>query len=80
MANIVSLEEANARLSRIGKTAADVARDLNVSQHVAAQVLAGKLKGTRGDAHKVAVAVGIKEGIVVSDDMPIAEAMRAAAR
>ncbi|MDD5443804.1 MAG: DNA-binding protein, partial [Pseudomonas fluorescens] len=34
------------------------------------QVLAGRKKGRRGEAHKVAVLLGMKEGIIV--DEPVA--------
>ncbi|WP_029623338.1 hypothetical protein [Sphingomonas elodea] len=73
------LEEARSRLSRIGKTAADVAADLGVSTVVVRGVLDGRLKGAHGDAHKVAVALGLKDGIIVADGMTIAEAIKAAA-
>lgn len=79
MTDSITLEEARSRLSRIGKTAADVAREVGVSQYVAAAVLAGRTKGTRGDAHKVAVALGLKVGMIVEGDMSLGEAMKAAA-
>lgn len=74
-----NLEAARAHLRRIGKTAADVARELGVSKVIVRGVLDGRFKGTRGDAHKVAVALGLKDGIIVADDMTIAEAIKAAA-
>lgn len=67
------------RLSRIGKTSVDVARELNVPVAVVRGVIDGRFKGDRGDAHKVAVALGLKNGVIVPDDMPIAEAMKVAA-
>jgi len=76
---IVSLADVRDRLSRLGKTAADVARELEVSPIVVRGILDGKFKGARGDAHKVAVALGLKKGIVVADDMSIAEALKAVA-
>ena len=79
MADCVSLEEARGRLSRIGKAAADVARELGVSKGTVRGVLEGRFKGTRGDAHKVAVALGLKDGIIVEDGMSIGSAMKAAA-
>lgn len=78
MSNSAKLKEARERLSRIGRTAADVARELGVSKQIVLGVLDGRFKGTRGDAHKVAVALGLKDGVIVSDDMPIAEAIKAA--
>ncbi len=79
MSKCLSLEEARSRLTRMGKSAADVARELGVSNEIARRVLDGRLKGDRGDAHKVAVALGLKDGIIVADDMSISEAMRTAA-
>ena len=79
MPECVSLEEAKARLSRIGKTAGDVARELGVSSAIVRGVLDGRFKGARGDAHKVAVALGVKDGVIVEDGMSISDAMKAAA-
>lgn len=67
------------RLSRIGKTAVDVARELAVPVATVRGVMDGRIKGERGDAHKVAVALGLKDGIIIDDDMPITEAMKVAA-
>ena len=78
MSESLTLKEARERLVRIGRTASDVARELGVSKQVVLGVLDGRFKGTRGDAHKVAVALGLKEGIIIADDMPIVDAMKAA--
>ncbi|MCX7283656.1 MAG: hypothetical protein NTX28_06360 [Novosphingobium sp.] len=78
MSNSANLKEARDGLARIGRTASDVARELGVSKQVVLGVLDGRFKGTRGDAHKVAVALGLKDGIIVADDMPIADAIKAA--
>lgn len=78
MHDVTILEEARCRLSRIGKSTVDVARELGVSKQIVRGVLNGKLKGTRGDAHKVAVALGIKDGIVVDEGVSIADAIKAA--
>ena len=32
------------------------------------QVLAGRKKGRRGEAHKVAVLLGMKDGIILAED------------
>lgn len=75
----ITREEAKARLSRMGKTATDVARELGVSGAIVRGVLNGSLAGVTGDAHKVAVALGLKDGVIVGDDMSIGDAMKAAA-
>lgn len=72
------LEVIRRELARIGKTQADIARELNVDQSTVQGVLCGRLKGSRGDAHKVAVVLGLKDGVIVDDAMPIAEAVKAA--
>lgn len=65
-------------LSRLGKSHADVARELGVDRAVVRGVIYGHLKGARGDAHKVAVALGMKRGLVLDDKMTIVEAVKAA--
>lgn len=65
-------------LARIGKSHSDVARELGVDRAVVRGVLYGHLKGARGDAHKVAVALGLKQGFIVDEATTIAEAIKAA--
>jgi len=79
MSDALSREEVRDRLSRAGKTTVDVAHELNVSPATVRGVIDGRFKGNRGDAHKVAVALGLKVGVIVADDMPIAEALKAVA-
>lgn len=78
MANASDRKVIRETLSRIGKSHSDVARELGVDRAVVRGVLYGQLKGARGDAHKVAVALGIKDGIVIDGNTSIAEAVRAA--
>lgn len=75
---MLTLDQARERLRRAGKSASDVARELNVDRAVVVNLLSGRVKGLRGDAHKVAVHLGLKEGVIVPDDMPIREAMKLA--
>ncbi len=65
-------------LSRMGKTSADIARELHVSPAIVRGVIEGRFKGTRGDAHKVAVALGLKDGVNVDDAASISKAVKAA--
>lgn len=65
-------------LSRIGKSHSEVARELGVDRTIVRGLLYGHLKGARGDAHKAAVALGMKDGVIVDDALPIAEAIKAA--
>ncbi len=78
MLKIVSLEAIRQGLARIGKSQADIARELGVDQSIVQGVLCGRLKGSRGDAHKVAVALGIKDGLIVDEATSIADAIKAA--
>lgn len=78
MAKTVRLEAIRDGLSRIGKTQSDIARELNVDFSTVQGVMSGRLKGSRGDAHKVAVALGIKEGVIVAEGTSIAAAIKAA--
>lgn len=72
------LEAIRDALSRIGKSQAEIARELGVDHWTVQGVLNGRLKGSRGDAHKVAVALGLKEGVIVDAATPIRDAMKAA--
>lgn len=76
MANADNLKVIRAGLLQMGKTYSQVARELGVDRTIVEGVLSGRLKGVRGEAHKVAVALGLKEGVIIGDDMPIAEAMK----
>lgn len=80
MSDTLSLSEARHRLRAVGKTTVDLARELGVSKGTVRGVLGGRFKGDRGDAHKVAVALGLKIGSVIQDNQPIADAIRAAGR
>lgn len=50
------------RLERAGVTQSEVARRLSVPESTVSKVLSGQMPGRRGNAHKVAVALGIVEG------------------
>lgn len=79
MSKSIDREEAKARLSRIGKTQTELAHELNVDWSTVQGVLSGRLQGTRGDAHKVAVALGMKDGVIVEANTSISEAIKALA-
>lgn len=79
MPALISREEVKARLSRVGATATDVARELGVSAAIVRGVLDGTFKGTTGDAHKVAVALGLKDGVIVLPGASITDAVKSAA-
>lgn len=57
-------DEVRADLDRRGKTIRQVARDIGVSERIVYEVLRGRFKGRRGQAHKAAVMLGLKVGVV----------------
>lgn len=80
--NELSDEERRARaramFSRVGYTIPQFARELGVHPEMVRRVLKGTVKGTRGDSHKVAVALGIKDGVIVPEGTPAIEAIKMA--
>jgi len=61
-------EAVRAELIRRGKSIADWSRDNGCNADIVRGVLLGRLKGNRGEAHKVAVLLGIKDGEIVEED------------
>jgi gp16 family phage-associated protein len=55
--------QAKAWLEDQGKSIKDFADEKGLDPATTYQVLAGTKKGRRGEAHRVAVALGIKEGV-----------------
>ena len=56
--------QAKAWLEQQGKSIKDFADENKLDPATTYQVLAGTKKGRRGEAHKAAVLLGIKEGVV----------------
>jgi len=56
--------QAKAWLDEQGKSIKDFADENDLDPATTYQVLAGTKKGRRGEAHKAAVLLGIKEGVV----------------
>ncbi|BBD77211.1 helix-turn-helix domain-containing protein [Hydrogenophilus thermoluteolus] len=73
---------ARAALERLGVGKTTLARMLGVHPSIVNEVLRGRLIGVRGDAHKVAVALGLKDGDILppgaSSDEVIARLRQAA--
>jgi gp16 family phage-associated protein len=57
-------EQVRAEFHRRGISIAEWARQHKVDQSTTYQVLYGTKKGRRGEAHRVAVLLGIKEGVI----------------
>lgn len=60
---------ARAALARLGVSQAQLARVLGVSSKLVNEVARGRLIGERGKTHKVAVALGLKNGEILPDDV-----------
>lgn len=56
--------QARAEFRRVGKSMAAWAREHGVHKETLYQVLRGNRKCERGDVHKVAVLLGIKDGVI----------------
>lgn len=63
-----TIQEAKLEMLRRGETAADWARKHRVSGEIVRGVLCGRIKGRSGEAHKIAVLLGIKDGVIVEDE------------
>lgn len=57
-------EQARAALDREGKSIADFCRQHELNRNLVSDLLNGRKKGKRGEAHRAAVLLGIKEGTV----------------
>ncbi len=57
-------EEVKMDLYRRGKSVPEVAREIGVSSRIVYELLRGRIQGRRGQAHKAAVALGLKDGVI----------------
>ena len=76
MGNRTDAKVIRERMTHLGKTYSDIARELGVNRSTVVKVVSGKLKGSRGDAHKVAVSLGLKDGVVVEAGTSVADALK----
>lgn len=60
-------EDVRAEFKRTGVSIAQWSLANGFSTNMVFEVLAGRKKGIRGQAHKIAVKLGLKEGEVVAD-------------
>ena len=67
MPGIRTAAQAKAWLEHQGKSVQAFAREHGVDPATTYQVLSGRKKGRRGEAHKVAVLLGMKDGIIAPD-------------
>jgi len=61
---IKSAAEVREDLNRRGKSVREVSREIGVSERIVYELLRGRFKGKRGESHKAAVLLGMKEGFV----------------
>lgn len=76
MTGIRTAAQAKAWLDHQGKSVQEFAREHGVDPATTYQVLAGRKKGKRGEAHKVAVLLGMKDGIIPAQASASEEAER----
>lgn len=63
-----SREQALAEIHRTGQTVCGWARKHGFNQTLVRAVLYGRIKGKWGESHKIAVLLGIKDGVIVEDE------------
>ena len=57
-------EDIKRDLERRGKSIADLARELGLRPMVVYDLLCGRTYGTRGESHRAAVLLGLKDGTI----------------
>lgn len=60
----VTPEQARAALDRKGMSIAEFSRIHDLNKNLVSDLLNGRRKGRRGEAHRAAVLLGIKDGVI----------------
>ncbi|ATR85195.1 DNA-binding protein [Pseudomonas sp. HLS-6] len=60
----VTPEQARASLDRKGMSIAKFSRIHGLNKNLVSGLLTGRIKGLRGEAHRAAVLLGIKDGVI----------------
>ena len=60
----VTPEQARAALDRKGMSIAAFSRIHSLNKNLVSDLLNGRVKGLRGEAHRAAVLLGIKDGVI----------------
>ena len=60
----VTPEQARADLDRRGISIAEFSRKHDLNKNLVSDLLHGRIKGRRGEAHRAAVLLGIKDGVI----------------
>lgn len=61
---LVTPEQARAELDRRGMSIAEFSRINRLNKNLVSDLLNGRIKGRRGEAHRAAVLLGIKNGVI----------------
>ncbi|GAB4173846.1 MAG: DNA-binding protein [Rhodocyclaceae bacterium] len=59
-----TVEDVKEEIYRRGKSVPEVAREIGVSPRIVYELLRGRIKGRRGQAHRAAVFLGLKHGVI----------------
>ncbi len=59
-------EQARAALDRKGVSIAEFCRRYELNRNLVSDLLNGRKKGRRGEAHRAAVLLGIKDGVIAN--------------
>ena len=60
----LTTEQARAALDRKGVSIAEFSRKNGLNRNLVSDLLHGRKKGLRGEAHRAAVLLGIKDGVI----------------
>jgi len=60
----VTPEQARTDLDRRGVSIAEFSRKHGLNKNLVSDLLNGRIKGRRGEAHRAAVLLGIKDGVI----------------
>ncbi|MDF2640978.1 MAG: hypothetical protein K0R45_250 [Pseudomonas sp.] len=60
----VTPEQAREALNRRGISIAEFSRKNGLNKNLVSDLLNGRIKGRRGEAHRAAVLLGIKDGVI----------------
>lgn len=70
----LSLAQARERLDRRGISLAEFSRINDLNPNLVSDLLAGRKKGLRGESHRAAVLLGIKQGFLPESPLSLAAA------
>lgn len=76
MPNLTTPKAIREGLVRLGKTHTELAKEIGVSPAALRAVLYGNAKGRAGEAHRAAVLLGLKEGVVPDQNSSIMDSLR----